>query len=367
VWAAILAGGVGSRFWPVSTPERPKQLLPLAGDTPLIRQTVERILPLVPPERVRILTGAALAGPIRAAVPGLAAGNLLLEPVARGTAPVLAWAAHTIASADPAAVMISLHADHVIEPADAFRALLARAATLCTEHRRLCTLGATPTRPEPGYGYIAPGDALVDDGAVRAVARFVEKPDRVRAQQFVAAGYLWNTGIFVWPAQLLLDELRRHTPELAMHLDLLDAGDVAGYFDAVPELSIDEGLLERSDRVAVLRADFRWDDVGAWDAVGRTRAADAAGNVAVGAAQFVDAQRCIAWSEEGRIVVFGAHDLVVVHAHGTTFVAPRALTAELKRLLARLDRPDRPDRPDTPARPGREEEQDGGAEALPVR
>jgi mannose-1-phosphate guanylyltransferase len=341
LWAVILAGGVGSRFWPVSTPERPKQILPLAGSQPLIRQTVERILPLVPVDRVRILTGAALAEPILAAVPGLDRSHLLLEPTARGTAPVLAWAAHALAAADPDAVMLSLHSDHVIEPAGAFRDTLARAAALSVEHGRLFTLGARPDRPETGYGYIAPGEPLESDrgngdAPPRTVARFVEKPDRASAEGYIAEGCLWNTGIFVWPARLLLDQIRQHTPEVAEHLHLLDRGDVDGYFQAVPSLSIDEGLLERSDRVAVLSADFRWDDVGAWDAVGRMRQADGQGNVAVGHADFVDADNCIAWSEEGRVVVFGASDLVVVHANGTTFVAPRNRTAELKQLLARL-------------------------------
>jgi mannose-1-phosphate guanylyltransferase len=347
LWAVVLAGGIGSRFWPVSTPQRPKQLLPLAGDAPLIRQTVERILPLVPATRVRVLTGRALADPILTAAPMLSPAELLLEPMARGTAPVLAWAAHSIAAVAPDAVMLSLHSDHVIEPAAAFRDVLARAATLSVEHGRLFTLGAEPTRVETGYGYIAQGEALTADAAAREVARFVEKPDRAAAEGYIAEGCLWNTGIFVWPVQLLLDELRRHTPEVAEHLGLLDAGDVGGFFDAVPATSIDQGLLERSDRVAVLRADFRWDDVGTWDAMGRTRQADAAGNVAVGDAAFVDANRCIAWSEEGRIVVFGAQDLVVVHANGTTFVAPRERTTELKRLLDEL-----PPRPNADAAEG---------------
>jgi mannose-1-phosphate guanylyltransferase len=338
-WAVILAGGVGSRFWPVSTPQRPKQLLPLAGDTPMIGQTVERILPLVPLDRIRILTGHSLAQPILGAVPGLRPEHLLLEPAARGTAPVLAWAAHSIAAADPDGIMLSLHSDHVIEPADRFRAVLARAADLARQHQRLITLGARPTRPETGYGYIAAGAPLDGDGHgdAHVVDRFVEKPDRAKAETYIAAGCLWNTGIFVWPARLLLDEMRRHTPEVAAHFELLDRGDIEGYFAAVPSISIDEGLLERSRRVAVLQADFAWDDVGTWDAVGRTRPGDAAGNVAVGEATFVDAQRCIAWSEEGRIVVFGGTDLVVVHANGTTFVAPREKTADLKRLLAELD------------------------------
>lgn len=308
--------------------------MPLAGDAPLITQTVERIAPLVPPERTRILTGERLARPIHDALPGLGADALMLEPRARGTAPVLAWAAHAIARTDPDAVMASLHADHVIEPADAFRSLLTAMARASVEHQRLFTIGAQPTRPETGYGYIRPGESL--DGEARAVAEFVEKPDRATAEAYVRDGYLWNTGIFVWPVRLFLDELRRHTPEVAQHLHFLDEGDVAGFFDAVPTLTVDVGVLERSERVGVMPAKFRWDDVGAWDAVARTRPADERGNVSIGDVHLVDASGCVAWADDGAIVVFGADDLVVVRTAGVTFVAPRDRTAELKTLLEAL-------------------------------
>ena len=335
----ILAGGVGSRFWPVSTPARPKQVLPLAGELPLVRQTVERVLPLVPAERIRILTGAHLGPAIIAATPALTASSLLLEPQARGTAPVLAWAAHTLLQADPRAVMVSLHADHVIAPETAFRELLETAAAASLEHGRLFTIGARPTRAETGYGYIRPGAPLAEGSTAHVVDRFVEKPDVATAERYIAEGYLWNTGLFIWPAALLLEELRRHTPELASLLPLLDRGDVEGFFERAPNLTIDVGLLERTDRVAVVPASFDWDDVGAWDAVARTRAADAAGNVLAGEAYAVDATGNIAWSEDGAIALFGVHDLVVVHAHGVTLVAARERAPQLKQLLERL--PDR--------------------------
>ncbi|HEX8360444.1 MAG TPA: sugar phosphate nucleotidyltransferase, partial [Longimicrobium sp.] len=160
LWTVILAGGVGSRFWPVSTPARPKQLLPLATEEPLIRDTVDRILPLIPAERLRILTGEHLAAPLLSVLPELGPGNLLLEPRAAGTAPVLAWAAAELERRDPDAVMVSLHADHAIDPPEHFRSLIARAAELAVAHGRLFTIGAVPTRPETGYGYVRLGDPL---------------------------------------------------------------------------------------------------------------------------------------------------------------------------------------------------------------
>jgi mannose-1-phosphate guanylyltransferase len=344
LWAVILAGGVGSRFWPVSTPDRPKQLLPLAGDAPLIRQTIERIRPLVPDTRIRVLTGERLAEPILDAVPGLPRDSLLLEPAARGTAPVLAWAAHEIARVDPDAVMLSLHADHVIEPADAFLAQLVRVGRASAAHCRLFTIGVTPARPETGYGYIRMGRPIDGDEELREVNQFVEKPDAETARRYIDEGFLWNSGIFVWPAALMLDEMRRHSPEVAAHFDLLEHGRIVEFFAAVPVTTVDEALLERSDRVAVARATFRWDDVGAWDAVARTRATDEHGNVCVGDAHVFDSRGCIAWAEDGAVVIFGANDMMVVRTAGITFVAPRDRAPDLKKLLARL--------PDRLARPG---------------
>ena len=196
-----------------------------------------------------------------------------------------------------------------------------------------------PTRPETGYGYILEGEPLADEPDLQAfaAARFVEKPDRATAGEYLrAGGYLWNTGIFVWPARLFLEELRAHTPEIAPLLPLLERGQVAEFFERAPTLSVDEGLLERSARVAVARARFDWDDVGAWDAVARTRSADAAGNVGVGDAHLVDARDCIAWADDGSIVLYGAEGLVVVRAHGITLVAPRERVPDLKKLLEQL-------------------------------
>lgn len=342
LWAVILAGGVGSRFWPASTPARPKQLLALSGGGALIAETVERIAPLVPPGRIRILAGAALRDPMAAALPTLGPDAFMIEPQARGTAPVLAWAAHALVREAPDAVMASLHADHVIAPAARFRDALATAARLAAREQRLFTLGAQPTRPETGYGYIRTGAALDDDAFI--VSAFVEKPDLPTAQRYVDEGYLWNTGIFVWPAALLLDEIRRHTPELAELLPLLDAGRIDEFFARSPALTIDHGVLERSDRIGVLRVDFEWDDVGAWDALARTHEADVSGNVGIGRTHFVDAANCIAWGEGGDVVVFGAEDMIVVQANGITFVAPRERAADLKTLLAAL--PDHLARPE---------------------
>lgn len=336
-WIVVLAGGVGSRFWPVSTPARPKQILPLASDRPLIADTVDRIRPLVPLDRVRILAGEEYVDPICDAVDGLARAHFLVEPRARGTAPVLLWAAHRLAATDPDAVMVSLHADHVIRPASAFRDLLARAVAAADRHDRLFTVGIRPTRAETGYGYIRRGPAL-DEGGAHAVDAFVEKPDVETARRYVGSGdYLWNSGIFVWRAVRLLEEARATAPELAGLLPLLDAGDTDEYFAVAPQLSIDHGVLERSQRVGVMDATFEWDDVGTWDAVARTRPADADGNVTQGHAELVGSAGCVVWNDgDDPVVVFGAQDLVVVRVDGVTLVMPRERAASLKELLEAL-------------------------------
>jgi len=334
----ILAGGIGSRFWPASTPSRPKQLLPLASDLPLIAETVQRILPLVPIERIRILTGAELAGPIASVVPELKDENFLLEPRAAGTAPILAWAALEISRTDADAIMVSLHADHVIDPPAAFRDRISLAAEVAAGNARLVTLGAVPNRPETGFGYILPGAALSEakgrEGSEGStVDRFVEKPDLATAQEYLRDGrYLWNTGIFIWRVRDLIEQVERHTPEVGALLPALRDGDVAGFFERVPTLSIDNGLLERSDRVAVVRADFRWDDIGSWEALFRTRPVDETGNVSVGDAHLVESRDTAVYADDGPVVAFGVQDLVVVRTSGITFVMPRHLSADLKRL-----------------------------------
>lgn len=336
LWITVLAGGVGSRFWPVSTPARPKQLLPLASQQSLICDTVDRILSLVPRERIRILTGGHLADPILREVRALHPENVMVEPQARGTGPVLTWAAAEIARADPNAVMASLHSDHVISPDESFRELLLSAASCALAHQRLLTIGITPTRPETGYGYVKPGARLDTKFDAYEVQQFVEKPDREMATQYIQRGYLWNSGIFVWPVELFLDEVKLHATEIAPHLPRALEGDAAGFFQGCANVSVDEAVLERSENVAVMPANFVWDDIGTWDAVGRTREQDDHGNVPVGNVSLVDATNCIAWSDEGAVVLYGTDDLVVVRANDVTFVAPRDRTADLKRMLEQL-------------------------------
>jgi len=333
-WAVVLAGGIGSRFWPLSTPSRPKQLLPLVGERTLLADTLDRMAPLVPPARTLVLTNAELAEAVRRAAPQLPPANVIAEPRPAGTAAALAWAAHEIRRRDgDEAMMTCVHADWAVADADGFRAALVRAADVAARERGLVTVGIVPTRPEIGYGYIQPGDPV--EGGARRVARFVEKPDRARAEQLCAGGCLWNSGIFVWRVGDFLAEVERHTPEVAPALAA--AGDDApAFFAGVRSISVDVGVLERSDRVFVVPGDFGWDDVGTWAALARVRTRDGDGNATSGVVHALDAHDNVAHAEGNAVVLYGVEGLVVVAREGLTLVTTVERAAELKTLLDSL-------------------------------
>ena len=338
----ILAGGIGSRFWPLSTPQRPKQLLPLVGDASLLGDTLTRLAPLVPAERTLVLTNASLVEPIARLAPELPRANLIAEPKPAGTAAALAWAAAEIARRDgDEAVMTCVHADWSIGDAPRFVNTLRRAAGVAAREHALVTVGIVPSRPDPGFGYIQCGDTLGDE--VYRVARFAEKPDRSTAARMVAEGYLWNSGIFVWRVGDFLDELRAHTPEVAPAMERA-GGDLAAFFAGVRPVSVDVGLLERSDRVLVLPGDFAWDDVGTWAALRRVRAADAAGNAASGRVHALEAADNVVHAEGNAVVLYGVSGLVVVTRDGLTLVTTVDRSADLKTLIDSLpaDLRDRP-------------------------
>ncbi|HEX4682818.1 MAG TPA: sugar phosphate nucleotidyltransferase [Gemmatimonadaceae bacterium] len=335
-WAVVLAGGVGSRFWPLSTPSRPKQLLPLVNEKPLLVQAVERLGPVVPLERVLILTNAGLVPAIREMLPGIPRKNLIAEPRAGGTAAALTWAAQEIARrAGPDDVMISIHADWAIRDEPAFQRALTRAAEVAEEHHALVTVGVVPTRPDPGLGHIQPGEEI--DGDARRVERFVEKPDLARAEQMTRDGYLWNSGIFAWRVGDYLDEVRRLTPEVAPALHA-HAADIDGFFAAVKPIAVDVGVLERSDRVAVLPGDFGWDDVGTWAALRRVRTTDAAGNATQGRVHTVDSRDNVVHAPAHSVVLYGVSDLVVVVEDGMVLVTTVERSMNLKHLIEALPR-----------------------------
>jgi mannose-1-phosphate guanylyltransferase len=334
-WAVVLAGGVGSRFWPMSTPDRPKQLLPLASAEPMLADALARLAPIVPIERTLVLTNASLVDAIAKLAPALPRENLIAEPKPAGTAAALAWGAHLIAQRGARDdVMISVHADWAIGDAEGFRAALLAAAETAAREHALVTVGIVPVRPDPGFGYIQPGEPA--GPVARHVARFVEKPDRERAAAMVRDGYLWNSGIFVWRAGDFLDELAAHTPEIAPHL-AAHPDDVAGFFGAIEKpIAVDVGVMERSRRVLVLPGDFGWDDVGTWAALKRVRACDERGNAVSGIVHALDSSDNVVHAEGNAVVLYGVRDLVVVSRPGLTLVTTTERASDLKQLIDTL-------------------------------
>lgn len=332
-WAVILAGGSGTRFWPLSSPRRPKQLLPLVDAVPTAVAAARAVEPLVTRRRILVVTGTDLAGPLAGALE-LPPDQVLVEPRAASTAPALAWATSVALARDPSASVLSMHADwHLADP-DAFRRTAGAALEAARTHDALVTVGVVPTRVEPAYGHIVPGEVL--QGIVCRVARFVEKPPRPEAEALTAAGALWNSGLFAWTGRRFFSEVQAHAPELATAVLRLAEGDVAAFFGAVTPIAIDHALFERSAAVVVVRGDFPWDDVGGWEALARLRPVDAAGNVRHGPVTLVGAERTIAWSDGIPIVLAGVKDVVVVEANGRILVVDRALARDLKQVLAAL-------------------------------
>lgn len=263
----LLAGGSGTRFWPLSRSERPKQFLALAGPRSLLRSTWDRVRRLAPASRIWVVAPRALATAVRRELPGLEPDRLVIEPSPRDTGPAIALACSSIARLDPAACVAVFPTDHVIRDATAFGAAV-RAARRAAEAGSLVCLGVTPDRAATGFGYLHVASEP-RSGSAAVVTRFVEKPSAARARRFVASGrYLWNGGMFVWTVRTFFDELSRVAPEIATVAATVARGGLAAWRRA-PKISIDYALMEKSSNVAVVPLDAGWDDVGSWDAVAR--------------------------------------------------------------------------------------------------
>lgn len=335
----ILAGGSGTRFWPASTREVPKQFLPLADGVPLLRATYERVAPLAPPERIAVVTAASTVRRVRKLLPNLPSKNVIGEPASRNTAAACAVAARRALARDPDAVLVTLPADHLVSPAEGLRAKLAAAGAHADGARSLVTLGLQPRNAATGLGWIRLDREIgrIDGHVVHRVAQFVEKPDRERAEAFLATGaYLWNLGIFAWRADVFLAEVERLLPEVARRV-ADGPRSMKRAYDGMPAISVDHGVLEHAANVDCLPCAFDWDDVGSFEALARHRPHDAHGNVAVGPLVAEEATDCIAWAEDGRMTaLLGVKDVIVVHARGATLVVHRSRAEEMRRIVDAL-------------------------------
>jgi mannose-1-phosphate guanylyltransferase len=382
--ALILAGGSGTRFWPLSRRSRPKQLLALDGEVSLLRATALRLAPLVPPEALWVCTTRELADAVRRELPEVPPQQVLLEPVGRNTAPAIGWAVRSMPAAVRAGVVAVLPADHRIGEPRAFLATLERAARAVAAEDLVMTLGVTPRWAETGYGYLELDVAGCDDGmsgaaagagrtaggatgvasgatgaggagssgagggagagspaagGVRRVRRFIEKPNAADAARYAASGrHLWNAGIFLFRGERLLSLIARHEPELAAGLaDIAAAPErLAELYPQLPARSIDHAVMEKLDSLATLPLDCAWSDLGSWEALAEVLPADAAGNTGRGDRLAIEASGNLLFAAEGTIAVLGVRDLVVVRTGDTVLVLPRERSQEVRRLVQEL-------------------------------
>src|SRR3954464_8038500 len=348
LYALILAGGSGERFWPLSRRARPKQLLRLVAEQTLLEQAVTRLDGLVPPERLLILTNVDQEAAVRELLPQVPKENIVAEPAKRDTAAAVALGAGWVAARDHSATMIVLPADHVINDTAAFQKTLAIAAAAAEETGALVTIGIKPTWACPGYGYIEQGEAVklratANEAAVHRVIRFREKPNADLAESFLRKGnFRWNAGMFVWSVPSVLSEFNRHTPELASFISQVRAPDnfkktLRDRFANLPRISFDYAIMEKADRVLVVEAGFDWDDVGSWRAVSKYFKNDADGNAANCEITALESSNNIVFNPDGsRIALRGVHNLIVVRTADAILICHRHQAEKIKNLLGEV-------------------------------
>ncbi|MDI7276064.1 MAG: mannose-1-phosphate guanylyltransferase [Anaerolineae bacterium] len=355
LYVVILAGGVGTRLWPRSRRRCPKQLLDIVDRRTMLQNTVDRVAPLVPAERICVVTGREYAAQVREQLPDLPAANILVEPSGRGTAPSVGLGAVAVSHADPQATIISLHADHVIADASRFRELLLVAAEVAAAGH-LVTLGIRPTYPETAYGYIERGRLArrIRGVSVFGVSRFIEKPPAEQAAVFVRSGrYSWNSGMFVWRVDTILQAMQQWLPDLGEQLGRISAAwgtsaqesVLAEAWESVPSVSIDVGIMERATQVAVVPADIGWSDVGSWASLADLMATRSGGNVVLGEGEHLDldTEDSLIYAPGRTVATIGLRGLIVVDTGDVLLVCPKSRAQDVRQLVEKLRQTGRQD------------------------
>jgi mannose-1-phosphate guanylyltransferase len=351
MYILIMAGGVGSRLWPRSRAAKPKQFLPLLSGQTMLQETIERVRPLAPDDHILIATGRDYLELTAEQLPQVPRENIIGEPSGKGSAPCIGLGALAILRTDPDAVMVVLSSDHQIQKVEAFREAL-KAAEQLAQAGYLVTLGIQPTEPHTGYGYIHRKASLGQFNGFEAydVERFVEKPDRATAEQYLATGeYSWNAGIFIWRADAIVSAFERHLPRLQQQLnEIAEAGgpsDQAAFgatWEAIQNVTIDYGIMERAERVAVIPVDIGWSDVGDWNTL--TEIADADANLVQAQHVGLTTTNTLIYSDSDRLIAtIGLEDFLIVDTSDALLIAPRDRAQDVKKLVDELKRRGRTD------------------------
>jgi mannose-1-phosphate guanylyltransferase len=347
IYALILAGGSGERFWPLSRRNRPKQLLRLVSERTLLEETIARLDGFVPSERILILTNVEQEKAVRDLLKGFPKENIVAEPAKRDTAAAVALGAGWVAARDHSATMLAFPADHVIADRAAFQETMKTAAAAAEETGALVTIGIKPTWACPGFGYIEQGEPvrLRGDGniAVHRVVRFREKPNVDLAESFLRKGnFRWNAGMFVWSVPTVLSEFNRHAPELADFISQVRSSKdlnkiLDEHFAKLPRISFDYAIMEKAERVLVVEASFDWDDVGSWQAVARYFKNDEHGNAANTALIALDSSDNVIFNDgETTVALLGVHNLIVVRTADAILICHRHQAEKIKNLVGKL-------------------------------
>lgn len=353
VYAVIMAGGVGSRFWPRSREKSPKQLLEIVDKETMIRSTVKRISDLIEPKNILIVTNKLQKPMVMKQLPHIPSANVIIEPQVRNTAPCIGLAALFVHQNDPEGVMVILPSDHIMQDEEEFRRVLRLAIWVAYESGKLITVGIQPTRPETGYGYIQ----FVDEDAHQAnpyfsrgvykVKTFAEKPNEATAGQFIQSGdFLWNSGMFIWRADAILREIRHLLPELDEELSKINAVIGTDKYDQVLEtsyrmirsISIDYGVMEKARDVYVIKGNFGWSDVGSWDEVYRISGKDEAGNSVTGKTHLQDTKNTLVYAGDKFVATIGVHDLIIIATGDAVLVCRQGKSQEVKEIVDYLRR-----------------------------
>jgi mannose-1-phosphate guanylyltransferase/mannose-6-phosphate isomerase len=341
--AVIMAGGSGTRLWPLSTPSLPKQFLPLPNGKSMLQETLARVAPLIPPASAWVVTNRNLTALVHEHLPAVPISHILGEPMGRSTSAAIGWAAVTIAHQDPQAIMASFHADHAIANVEALRQAL-RLAYELAQQGYLVTLGIKPSAPETGYGYIRFAGTLAEGHGHQAYRsdRFAEKPDLATAQRYLTDGhYVWNSGIFIWKVETILAELHIHLPELAKKLDIIGSAmntpqertTLDELWPTLPAIPIDYSVLEKTKNLVVIPIDIGWNDVGNWEQYGALFTADEQGIRAVGQHHDLGSQNIFIYNNTPRkIFTIGLQDIVVVEMENATMICHKDAVQRVKEL-----------------------------------